>query len=207
MNLIFACDENYGIGINNRLPDWKLKGDLIKFSKLTTGKGNNVVIMGKNTYISLPNNYLKNRLNLVVSYTLYNEYKTHETEYIIGDHTLMYTKHKNTIIFKNLIEAYTYGVDYINNTRINDKNKEDKDKDDINLGEIWVIGGSSIYEMTVKLNLVNKIYVTHVKKNYNCDTFLGNNTINFLKTHKKKQEDKLPYNGNDDHEVCIYYNI
>ena len=59
MNLIFACDEKYGIGINNRLPDWKLRGDLSKFSKLTTGKGNNVVIMGKNTYISLPNNYLK----------------------------------------------------------------------------------------------------------------------------------------------------
>jgi dihydrofolate reductase len=201
MNLIFACDENYGIGINNRLPDWKLKGDLRKFSKLTTGKGNNVVIMGKNTYISLPNNYLKNRLNLVVSETLYNEYNTHQTEYIIDDNTIMYTIHNNTIIFKNLVDAYTYGVNYINNTRQNAKNKED-----INLGEIWVIGGSSIYEMTVQLNLVNKIYVTHVNKNYNCDTFLGNNTIDFLKTKTTTHEEKLSYNGNDEHEVCIYYN-
>lgn len=201
MNLIFACDEKYGIGINNRLPDWKLRGDLSKFSKLTTGKGNNVVIMGKNTYISLPNNYLKNRLNLVVSYTLYNEYNSHQTENIIGENSIMYTKHNNTFIFKTFIDAYTYGVNYINDIQTNSENKED-----INLGEIWVIGGSSIYEMAVQLNLVNKIYVTHVKKNYNCDTFLGKNIINFLKTHKKKQEEKLSYDGNDEHEVYIYYN-
>ncbi len=67
MNVIFACDKNYGIGIDNKLPPWKIKGDLARFSKLTIGDGNNVVIMGKNTYLSLPNQYLKNRQNVVVS--------------------------------------------------------------------------------------------------------------------------------------------
>ena len=124
MNLIFACDENYGIGINNRLPDWKLKGDLSRFSKLTTGKGNNIVIMGKNTYISLPNNYLKNRLNMVVSYTLYNKYKDEQTEYIIDDDKILYTKCKNTIIFSNFVHAYTYAVNYIYDSQQNSKSKE-----------------------------------------------------------------------------------
>ena len=74
MNLIFACDKKYGIGINNKLPPWKIDGDLARFSKVTIGNGSNVVIMGKNTYLSLPNNYLKNRCNIVVSQTLFNEY-------------------------------------------------------------------------------------------------------------------------------------
>ena len=52
MNLIVACDSNYGIGIDNRLPDWKIEGDLKRFKKLTVGHGNNVVIMGKNTFLS-----------------------------------------------------------------------------------------------------------------------------------------------------------
>ena len=52
MNIIVACDSNYGIGINNNLPSWNLKDDLKKFKELTIGNGRNVVIMGKNTYLS-----------------------------------------------------------------------------------------------------------------------------------------------------------
>ena len=36
MNLIVACDKNYGIGYNNKLPDWKIKDDLNKFKTLAT---------------------------------------------------------------------------------------------------------------------------------------------------------------------------
>ena len=61
MNFIVACDVRYGIGIENRLPDWTIEGDLKRFKELTTGEGNNVVIMGKNTFLSLPNGPLKNR--------------------------------------------------------------------------------------------------------------------------------------------------
>jgi dihydrofolate reductase len=53
MNLIFACDQQYGIGINNKLSSWKIDNDLARFSKLTIGNGCNVVIMGKNTYMTM----------------------------------------------------------------------------------------------------------------------------------------------------------
>ena len=43
MNIILACDSEYGIGINNDLPSWNLKEDMIRFKKLTIGNGNNVV--------------------------------------------------------------------------------------------------------------------------------------------------------------------
>ena len=52
INLIVAMCKNNGIGYNNELP-WKILSDLKKFKKLTQGKGNNAVIMGKNTYESI----------------------------------------------------------------------------------------------------------------------------------------------------------
>ena len=73
MNIILACDKNYGIGINNQLP-WNLKHDMIHFKKTTVGKKNNIVIMGKNTYLSLKN-ALSNRTNIVVSKTLFDKVK------------------------------------------------------------------------------------------------------------------------------------
>ena len=67
MKAILACDKNDGIGINNTLPNWKLKNDLKTFKELTTGNGNNAVIMGKNTWLSLGEKPLLNRMNFVLS--------------------------------------------------------------------------------------------------------------------------------------------
>lgn len=64
--LIVAYCKNYGIGKNNKLP-WHIKTDLIKFSKLTQGSGNNAIVMGKNTWLSIPKKPLKNRDNLILS--------------------------------------------------------------------------------------------------------------------------------------------
>lgn len=64
MKLILACDINGGIGYQNRLPWDKLQGDLPRFKRLTDGK---TVIMGRNTWDSLPKKPLPGRLNIVVS--------------------------------------------------------------------------------------------------------------------------------------------
>jgi len=70
INLILAADENNCIwnSTNNKLC-WNLKKDLKFFSEKTTW---NVVIMGRNTYFSLPEKFrpLPNRINFVVSKTL-----------------------------------------------------------------------------------------------------------------------------------------
>ena len=52
-NIIVAYDLNQGIGKNNRLP-WHFSEDLKRFSKLTRGEGKNAIIMGKNTWESIP---------------------------------------------------------------------------------------------------------------------------------------------------------
>uniref|UniRef100_A0A6C0KHD5 dihydrofolate reductase n=1 Tax=viral metagenome TaxID=1070528 RepID=A0A6C0KHD5_9ZZZZ len=70
MNIIVAKCLNGGIGYNNTIP-WHCKEDLKRFSKLTKGNGNNAIIMGKNTWLSLPKRPLPGRDNLVISTTLF----------------------------------------------------------------------------------------------------------------------------------------
>ena len=64
---IAAVSNNKGIGINNDLP-WNLKSDLMKFKILTTGKKNNSIIMGKNTWKSIK--ILPYRHHYILSSTL-----------------------------------------------------------------------------------------------------------------------------------------
>ena len=77
--LIAAVCKGGGIGKNNTLP-WKIKEDLIQFSKLTRGNGNNAVVMGRKTWESLPNGAMIGRDNIVLSNTLTFEEK------IAGNH-------------------------------------------------------------------------------------------------------------------------
>ena len=64
--LIVAHCNNFGIGKNNRLP-WHFPEDLKRFAKLTRGKNNNAIIMGRKTWDSLPKDFLPKRDNLVLS--------------------------------------------------------------------------------------------------------------------------------------------
>jgi dihydrofolate reductase len=61
--LVVAMNMNGCIGSNNTIP-WHLPEDLKHFKELTE---NNIVIMGRKTFESLPNGPLKNRLNIVIS--------------------------------------------------------------------------------------------------------------------------------------------
>ena len=65
VNLIVAVDKNtHGIGKNGRIP-WNNKDDMKWFKNVTTGDGNNSVIMGRNTYESI-GKPLPNRINIVI---------------------------------------------------------------------------------------------------------------------------------------------
>jgi len=66
--LIVCCDVNYGIGKNNRLP-WNIPEEMAHFRRKTIGAHNNCVIMGRNTFTSIPKKFspLKDRHNLVLS--------------------------------------------------------------------------------------------------------------------------------------------
>jgi dihydrofolate reductase len=136
-NIIVAFDVNLGIGINNRLP-WHMPDDLKQFSKLTRGNGKNAVIMGKNTWNSLPIKMLAGRDNLILSSELVIEENTPFNNYIKTFNTLQKL------------------------TNFCEKN---------NYEEVWIIGGSQIYNLFLDNKKVDKIYATIINKQYKCDTF------------------------------------
>jgi len=71
MNIIVAATKNMGIGFENKLP-WQLKSEIKYFKRKTIGGGNNLIVMGKNTWLSLPKKPLPFRSNCVISSTLNN---------------------------------------------------------------------------------------------------------------------------------------
>lgn len=72
INVAVAITGNGGIGLNGGLPWPHLKADMELFSKRTTGAGRNAVLMGKNTWLSIPERRrpLKNRTNIIISSSL-----------------------------------------------------------------------------------------------------------------------------------------
>lgn len=64
MNLIASATLDWGIGYQNELL-FRVSADMVQFRKKTTG---GVVIMGRNTFLSMPNQKpLPNRVNIVLS--------------------------------------------------------------------------------------------------------------------------------------------
>ena len=63
ISAIVAVDENNGIGFNGQLLE-KIPEDMEHFKELTT---DNIVVMGRKTWDSLPNSPLPDRLNIVLS--------------------------------------------------------------------------------------------------------------------------------------------
>ena len=83
-DIIVACCNKNGIGNNGNLP-WKLKTEMQYFKEITTDAPlgfRNVVIMGRNTWESIPNKYkpLPNRYNIILTsnsnYLINTNYKT-----------------------------------------------------------------------------------------------------------------------------------
>lgn len=141
INIIVACDDKYGIGKNNSIP-WHLPPDLKHFKNLTTsGKLQNVVIMGRNTWDSLPDKFkpLSNRFN-----------------FIITSREIDLTTFENTYSFNSLQTAITSA-------------HENQVK--FNLGDIFIIGGERLYQDAAYNLPINSLYLTRVYGNYECDRF------------------------------------
>lgn len=140
---ILAMDLNNGIGKNNQL-SWKIKEEMDFFKQKTI---KNIVVMGKNTFLSLKNP-LKDRINIVVT-------KDENFEQMLKGETLSDDNIYKDIIVKN-------DLSFLEKLK-----KSDKDID------VFIIGGKSIYEQT--FDLCDEIYLSVVKGEYDCDTFIEYN--------------------------------
>jgi dihydrofolate reductase len=153
-SLIVAVDKNNGIGKNNALP-WKLKADMKFFTKTTTetsDKNNplplkqNAVIMGRNTWESLPPNHrpLKGRLNIVLTREA-GPVESNDAEggFIQGN-----------LVWKNSLDAALKTCE-----------------ENTNIEKVFVIGGARLFAEAIKHPLCQTIYLTQLEQTFKCDTF------------------------------------
>lgn len=122
-NIIVACDNNNGIGKNNKLP-WYKKEDLFYFSTITKGNNNNCIIMGRKTWDSIPKKPLKDRDNIILSKKLkgdkvfsdidsmnsYLNNKKYDEKWVIGGES----------IYKEFLNNKDIYIKYIHISVIND---------------------------------------------------------------------------------------
>lgn len=215
IKLIVAMCKNGGIGYRNEIP-WKIKKDLLYFFCKTTGEygkymrniknsttntsainsanmdkslKKNAIIMGKNTWLSLPKypDPLKNRDNIILSTSI--------PESIVCNSDFDLIIHFSSI---SRIMSFCISpghVPIVENSRYEWLEKhEENEKCEINRNsivkknnslydEIWIIGGTQIYNIFVSENmrkhnneknnniLINEFAITYIDKYYECDTF------------------------------------
>lgn len=162
MEAIYAIDIKNGLSKAGIIP-WKSKKDLKFFADKTK---NNVVIMGKNTYFSLPENIrpLKNRLNVVLTNNP-KEFKGYEN---------------TNVIFTNDQNIYS--------SILNDREKYIKLCLSLNNNfKIFFIGGKKIYEQFIPL--CQKVWVTLIKNDFSCDLFFDYDYSKQFKEPKLIEED------------------
>ncbi len=125
---------------------------------------NNIVIMGRKTRESLPEYPLPNRENVVISKTL--------TTDMLG----LFSTVKHTGIFQNLDSALDNLTSY----------PPFKDK------EIFIIGGAKLYKTALDMGIVDKIWMTMISGQYECDTFFPTLDNKWKTSH----QDEVAYGKN-----------
>jgi len=171
--IITSCTHEGGISINGKLP-WKYKEDMSFFRKTTIGDGNNVVIMGRKTYFSIPEKYrpLKNRINIVL---------THEPQ-----------KYKNIVtsklIFTDSYESIFHIID----------NLIDLGE---NIDNVFNIGGKELYTYAINDNKLKGIYLTRINKYFETDEYTK---CNFFEKEYIGETKNYVVNCSDDFKTMLY---
>ena len=167
-SIIAAIDSSLGIGKNGKIP-WKFKNDMDFFKRKTIWckdpMKKNVVIMGKNTWESLPKRPLSDRKNIVISQSMLNDKYKHWIE-----------KCFEVKIYKKLDEA------------INDLT-DDYGK---SIEQVFVIGGGPLYKEAIVHPQCSELYLTKIPGTYDCDTFFPNIPKNFSELITKTSTQIMP---------------
>jgi len=162
MEAILAKDIKNGLSKDGVIP-WASKKDLSFFYEKTK---NNIVIMGKKTYFSLPDKVrpLKNRLNIVLSS------RVTDVEEIF--YNLLFTKRQD--IYEYIMEnreKILLKCPFLNPCF-----------------KIFIIGGKQIYEKFIPL--CETVWITQIKTDYSCDLIMDNTCLNLFKRETNYYEDE-----------------
>lgn len=157
LSIIVASTLENGIGYENKLC-WNIPGELKYFRHITTSCLNkntkNCIIMGKNTWYSLPKAPLKDRVNIIISSKDYDKIAKEISE-LTDDSTTVR-------VFKTIEDALIY-----------------IESDDI-IERCFIIGGAQLYNTFLEKHIkdIKSIYWSIIHdKSYTCDRFIASNVI------------------------------
>ena len=141
LKIIVCCDNRNGIGIDNELP-WKIHSEMALFKNKTIGNGKNCVIMGSNTFLSLPKKHtpLKNRMNYIMTKKedLINRFKDNTQIKCLKDSDELL----NILNTTNYDEYWLIGGEYI-----------------------------YFYYLNHYIHLIDEIHITIINNNYHCNKY------------------------------------
>ena len=172
INIIVATSTNYGIGYDNKMC-WHIPEELKHFKNITTAvedkNKKNCVIMGKNTWYSLPKRPLVDRINIIISSADYDKISQEVRD--DGD---------NVRVFKNIEDAFKY--------------VEETEE----IESAFIIGGAQLYNECLDKYVENirYMYMTIVyDKKYECNKYVAAEVIfnNFRFEKKDVYNSDLKY--------------
>lgn len=154
IEIILAATPAGEIGYQNTLP-WRLKGDLSRFRTMTMG---NIVIMGKNTYGSLPK-ALDGRIVIVVSKSLIND----------ANRPTMPTRPKDTYFVPDFSAALKIARDIYPDLRV------------------FVAGGAKLYEGAFSFPCIVHLTTVYKKPEHGYDAKIENFNLKSFRLVDKVQ--------------------
>jgi len=169
ISVIVATTQKGGIGKDSNLP-WKLPEDMAHFKKVTTsapaGK-TNAVIMGRKTWESIPNKFKPLPGRI------------------------------NVVLSRNAADpsfAAAYPEDILTAISVADAMEKLAHRTDVS--EIFAIGGESVYKEAVEMPSCERIFMTRVAQDIECDVFFpafDNALFNVAYLSKTRSHNGLSY--------------
>ena len=167
------CNDNNGIGINNKLP-WQINEDHLYYLRVIKTVVNkqkiNAVIYGRKTWEFLPKEEIPGDICLKF---ILSKRKTKQE---------INPENNNMII---LCRGWEEIFDLINNKYKN------------LIETIYALGGTRVYEDVIKFKNFNKFYITRIFKHFDCDLMIKPKdffVLNFNKIEDKnilKEKEKI----------------
>lgn len=155
-SIVVAIDSKNGIGKNGQLP-WRLPADLKHFKEITTSTKSPEK---KNVVI----------MGRVTWESLPVQYKPLPNRI-------------NVILSRNNSLNLPNGVLRAESL---DEVQGILNKNIINYENIFIIGGGQIFQESLKSPYCNKLYITHIKDDYHCDTYFPSFIDHFIQTSANK---------------------
>lgn len=168
INVILATTRQGGIGFKNKLP-WFIKDDLKHFREITKQSGYiNIIIMGRNTWESLPKKPLPGRTNIILTQ------KGIDIE-----------AYENTMTKSSLIDALNTSTSLSNTHNINVSiiGGESVYKEFNNLCNKINVGDNISFRKMYN----HSLYHTMIEEEYECDRFFKPNIEDYILVSKERK--------------------